>query len=112
MSISLLQSFGVAQHRCLLLQVVLSCLLVPLWLAVIRELLHGHGHRSAGMLAAGGLTWMVLAEGIHRTTHAARQKAARSAVTAANARQSHTNSGELKVVQLACVETCCMLAGY
>lgn len=78
---------GADHVRALLLQVLLGCLIVPAWLALIRELLQQQQLGQAAALAVGGLAVLLACDAVHRQSAAARAAAAAATVTAATVRR-------------------------
>lgn len=69
------------------LVVLLGCLIVPAWLALIRELLQQQQLGQAAALAMGGLAVLLACDAVHRQAAAARAAAAAATVTAATVRR-------------------------
>lgn len=69
------------------LQVLLACVFVPGWLAVIRELLQQHQSGPAAAVAVAGLSVMLLSDIVNRSVAAERRAAAAVAVTPGTVQQ-------------------------
>ena len=75
------------------LQVLAACILVPLWLALIRQAWQDQGPSAAAATAAGGLALLLLCDLIHRGAAKRRAAAQAACVTAANL-QEQLHAGE------------------
>lgn len=66
------------------MQVLLACVIVPLWLLVVRQLVRQEHPGQAAAAAVAGLVLLLTADAVHRSAAVEKQAAARAVVTAAS----------------------------
>lgn len=77
-----------------MLQVLLSCLLVPLWLMLLRELLQQDQQQQAIVAALAGLALLLASDIIYRSTETTHRALAAQLVTADSLQQSEATTSE------------------